>query len=241
MIGTLINAIAILICGGIALASRRQPSPKLQQAIKGLLGVATIFVGLRLTVTSMGGGWQHIGKQLLMIVLSLSIGRMIGQLLRLQKCSNRLGQFAKRKIEEASSGQRPRFADGFNTAALLFCLAPLAFLGSILDGLADKWQTLAIKAVMDGLTTLAFVSTFGWSAIVAVIPVVAFQGTLSLGAKYLSTQMLDAGLINSITAVGGLLVFCVGLVILEIKKIQLTDYLPSLIVAPALARIWPPW
>ncbi len=240
MIGTLINAAAILLCGGIALASHRQPSPKLQQAIKGLLGVATIFVGLRLTVTSMGGGWQHLGKQLLIIILSLTIGRLIGQLLRLQKTSNRLGQFAKRQIEEASAGQRPRFADGFNTAALLFCLAPLAFLGAIQDGLADKWQALAIKAVMDGLTTMAFVTTFGWSVIIAVIPVVAFQGTLSLGAKYLSNEMLNAGLIDSINATGGLLVFCVGLVILEIKKIELTDYLPSLLVAPVLVRIWPP-
>jgi len=241
MIGTLVNTAVILLCGAIALSTARQPSAKFQNAVKGLLGVATVFFGLRLTVTSMGGGWPHIAKQFLILLLSLILGRMLGQLLRLQKLSNRLGQYARRKMEEAAPGTKPKFTDGFITASLLFCLAPLAFLGAIQDGLTGKWHVLAIKAIMDGLTTIAFASTFGWSVIAAALPVLAFQGTISLAAKYIGSQWLNPGLIDAINATGGLLVFSVALVILELKKIPLTDYLPSLLIAPLIAWLWPPW
>ena len=241
MIGTLVNAGAIFLCGAIALATTRQPSTRLQTAIKGLLGVATVYVGLRLTVTSMGGGWPHIAKQFLIVVLSLILGRLLGQVLHLQKLSNRLGQYASHQMQETGSVKERTFTDGFMTASLLFCLAPLAFLGAIQDGLSGKWQVLAIKAVMDGMTMLAFVSIFGWSVIAAAVPVLAFQGTISLVAKYVASQWLTPGLIDSINATGGLLVFSVALVILEIKKLPLTDYLPSLLLAPVIAWLWPPW
>jgi len=239
LFGTLLNAAAILLCGAFALATQRRPSVRLQTAIKGVLGVLTIIIGLRLTVSNFNGGWTHIGKQLLIILLSLSLGRLLGRSLRLQKGSNRLGKYAKRKIEEAT--KHPRFTDGFITASLLFCVAPLAFLGAIQDGLSNNWQALAIKAVMDGLTTVAFISTFGWSVIAAVVPVVAFQGTITLAARYLAEHMLGLDLIGAINATSGLLVFCVGLVVLDLKKIELTDYLPSVVVAPFIAWLWPPW
>src|SRR3954468_18981564 len=140
MIGTVINTTAIILCGTIALSTDRQPSARVQNAIKGLLGVATVYIGLRLTVTSMGGGWPHIAKQFLILLLSLILGRLFGQLLHLQKLSNRLGQYARQKMEEAGPGKKPKFTDGFITASLLFCLAPLAFLGAIQDGLAGKWE-----------------------------------------------------------------------------------------------------
>jgi len=241
MIGTLINTAAILVCGAIALGTNRQPSARFQNAVKGLLGVATVYVGLRLTVTNMGGGWPHIGKQFLIILLSLILGRLLGQLLHLQKLSNSLGQYARRKMEEAAAGAKPKFTNAFITGSLLFCLAPLAFLGAIQDGLVGQWQVLAIKAVMDGLTTVAFVSTFGWSVIAAALPVLAFQGTITLAANYGAAQWLNPGLIAAINATGGLLVFSVALVILEVKKIPLADYLPSLLIAPLIAWLWPPW
>src|SRR5712671_5894000 len=120
MIGTVLDVAAIVICGAVTIVSKRQPSAALQNTVKGLLGVATVFVGLRLTVINMGGGLAHIGKQLLVILLSLGIGRLIGRLLHLQKYSNRLGQYAKQKFEEATASNRPRFNDGFLTASLLF-------------------------------------------------------------------------------------------------------------------------
>jgi len=238
MIGTYLNAAAIILFGIVALASG-QFSPRLQGALKGLLGVMTVFVGLRLTVTSLGGSLGQVFKQFVIIMASLVAGNLLGRLLHLQEASNRVGQYARNQIEQAAAaGSRPKFGNGFTTASLLFCLTPLAVLGALQDGLGNKWQTLAIKAVMDGLATMAFVSTFGASVLWSALPVLAFQGTLTLGGQYLGGILPNALLVDSINATGGFLVFAVSLVIFEFRKVRLADMLPSLIVAPLLTWLW---
>ena len=91
---------------------------------------------------------------------------------------------------------------------------------------------------MDGLATMAFVSTFGWGVILAVIPVVAYQGTITLVAVYADPFLRNSGLLPSISATGGLLVSCISLVILDLRKVPLADYMPSLVVAPLLTWWW---
>jgi len=104
------------------------------------------------------------------------------------------------------------------------------------DGLSGYYYPLAVKAVMDGLATLGFALLFRWGVLFAALPVLAFQGTLTLLCAQFLKPFLEAhSLVDSANAVGGLLVFSVALVILELKKIELADYLPSLIFAPLLA------
>jgi uncharacterized membrane protein YqgA involved in biofilm formation len=91
---------------------------------------------------------------------------------------------------------------------------------------------------MDGLATMAFVSTFGWGVMLSVIPVVAYQGTLTLGAKFAAPLLENHALLDSINGTGGMLLFCVALIILDLKKIELGDYLPSLLFAPLLTWLW---
>jgi hypothetical protein len=202
------------------------------------MGVATVFVGLRMTLMSLGPGFWQAGKELLIVVLALTLGRITGRLLHLQKLSNKLGQYAKDKISQSQTNDARDVGEGFVTCTLLFCVGPMAILGALQDGLEGKWQTLGIKALMDGFATMAFVTTFGWGAILAVIPVVAYQGTITLCARWLATFLRDHALIDAVTATGGLLVFCIALIILELKKIELADYLPSLVFAPLLAWLW---
>jgi uncharacterized membrane protein YqgA involved in biofilm formation len=114
----------------------------------------------------------------------------------------------------------------------------MATLGAVLDGLCGRWQVLGAKALVDGLATMAFVGTFGWSAICSVIPVVAYQGSLALGAKFLAPFVQEPALMMSINATGGLLVFCIAMIILELKKIEVADYLPSLAFAPLITWFW---
>src|SRR5262245_14067090 len=169
------------------------------------------------------------------------LGRLTGRLLRIQKGLNRLGKYARERFSKATPDQPHRWSEGFVTCTILFCVGPMAILGSIQDGLNGHWQTLGAKAVMDGLATMAFVGTFGWGAILAVVPVVAYQGTISLAAKSLAPFFQDpahAPLLAALNATGGLLVFCIALIILELKKIELADYLPSLAWAPFLAWLW---
>jgi uncharacterized protein len=236
MIGTALNVAGILV-GGVAGLMRRKPlSPVNESFFKVALGVFSVFYGLRLTWMSVNGTFLQILKQLLIAVLALMLGKLTGQLLRLQKMSNRVGRQARERIAATKPGDPHRLSDGFSTCAALFCAAPLAILGSVQDGLTGYYYPLAVKAVMDGLATLGFVLLFGWGAMLAALPVLVFQGTLTLVCAQFLKPFLEAhGLIDPVNATGGLLVFCVALVILELKKIELADYLPSLIFAPLIA------
>jgi len=240
MIGTIVNAAGILIGGILGLTLRRQFTAATQVGLKGALGVLVIFVGLKTTWTSLGGGLWPVTKQLIIVILALTLGRLTGRLLRLQKNLNSLGRYASDRFAKAGSEKTQRWSEGFITCTILFCVGPMAILGAVQDGLG-QWQTLGAKAIMDGLATMAFVGTFGWGAILAVVPVVAYQGTISLAAKTLEPFLRDpinAPLLNALNATGGLLVFCIALIILELKKIELADYLPSLAWAPFIAWLW---
>ncbi len=241
MTGTILNAIGILIGGILGLALRRQMSPANQVAMKGVLGILVIFVGLKTTWDSLGGGFWPVLHQLAIVILALTFGRITGRLLHLQKGLNKLGKYAKERFTRAATEKSNLWSEGFVTCTILFCVGPMAILGSIQDGLDGKWQTLGAKALMDGFATMAFVGTFGWGAIAAVVPVVAYQGTITLAAKTAAPFFHDpanAALLNSINATGGLLVFCIALIILELKKIELADYLPSLAWAPFITWLW---
>ncbi len=238
MLGTILNAVGILIGGVVGLMISRQPSPATQLALKVSMGFVAVFVGLRLTWLSLNGSFLQILKQVVIVLLALILGRLTGRLLHLQKTSNRLGQYARTRVAQTKPDDPHRFSDGFNTCALLFCAGPLAVIGTVPDGLSGNWQPLAIKAVMDGLATMGFVSIFGWGSMLSALPVFAFQGTLTLCVQSLGPFLRDHALLDSVNATSGLLVFCVSLVILELKRIELADYLPSLAFAPLITWLW---
>ena len=235
MIGTALNVAGILI-GGVAGLVRLKPlSPANESFFKVGLGVFAVFYGLRLTWISLNGSMPQVLKQLVIAVLALMLGRMTGRLLRLQRMSNRLGRDARERIAAAKPADPRRLSEGFKTCAALFCAAPLAILGSVQDGLSGYYYPLAVKAVMDGLATMGFIAFFGWGVMLAALPVLVFQGTITLICAQFLRPFLEAhGLIDSVNAAGGLLVFCVALVVLQLKRIELADYLPSLAFAPLL-------
>ena len=128
-------------------------------------------------------------------------------------------------------------------ATALFCAAPLAILGSVAEGLNPNGfsKVFCVKAVMDGMATMAFSRTFGWGVMVSAIPVLAWQGAIIRGAALLepALRLHAEPLIDSINATDGLLIFCVALIILQIKKVAVAEYLPSLALAPLLTRwLW---
>jgi len=237
--GTALNVAGILIGGLIGLTRRKPLPPETESFLKVGLGAFTVFYGLRLTWLSLSGSLGHVLKQLLIAVLAMMLGKLTGRLLRIQKASNRLGQAARERIAAASSPGPRRFSDGFKTCAALFCAAPLAVLGAVQDGLSGYFYPLGVKAVMDGLATMGFVGLFRWGVMLAALPVLAFQGTITLAcAQWLKPLLVAHELVDSVNAAGGLLVFCVALVILGLKKIELADYLPSLAFAPLLTWVW---
>src|SRR5664279_6360113 len=239
MIGAALNVAGILVGGIAGLAWRKRLTAANESYIKVALGAFTVFYGLRLTWLSLNGSLPQILKQLLIAVLALMLGKMTGRLLHLQKMSNHLGQVAREQITAVKPADARQWSEGFKTCAVLFCAAPLAILGSVQDGLSGYFYPLAVKAVIDGLATMGFVRLFGWGAILAALPVLTFQGTTTLVCGQFLKPVLEArGLVDPINAAGGLMVFCVALIILELKKVELADYLPSLAFAPLLAWVF---
>lgn len=238
MTGTILNGAAILIGGVAGLTVSKQLSLPRQKALKVFLGAFTVYAGLSMTWSALNGPFFQICKQFIIVLLALMLGKLTGQLLRLQRALNHLGKYAKQRFSQTTPNSPHRMSEGFITCTLLFCVGPMAILGSVQDGLTGNFKTLAIKSVMDGLATMAFVTTFGWGVILSVVPVVAYQGTITLAARSLSPFLQNQALLDSVNATGGFLVFCIALIILELKKIELADYLPSLVLAPLLTWVW---
>jgi uncharacterized membrane protein YqgA involved in biofilm formation len=240
VIGTFLNVGGIVL-GALAGLARRKPLPPATEAFfKVTLGAFTVFYGLRLTWLSLSGSLLQMLKQLLIAVLAMIIGRLAGHALGLQKISNRLGRAAREQMAAARPDDPWRASHGFKTCAVLFCAAPLGILGAVQDGLSGYFYPLAVKAVMDGLATMVFISLFGWGVMLSALPVLAIQGTITLAcARWIGPFLGAHGLsVDSVNGASGLLVFSVALVILDLKKIQMADYLPSLIIAPLISWVW---
>lgn len=241
MFGTILNVGGILVGGAVGLVRRKPLPTPAESYLQLVLAVFTVFSGLRLTWLSLGGTPFEIFKEILILVFALMLGKLTGRLLGLQQLSNRLGRQARERLVAARPDDPERASEGFKACAALFCAAPLGILGAVQDGLtlSQYFYPLAIKAVIDGVASIGFVSLFGWGVLMAALPVLAFQGTISLVClRYLEPLLSAHNLLESVNAVGGLLVFCVALVMLGLKRVQLADYLPSLLFAPLLTSLW---
>jgi len=241
MIGTFVNIAAILAGAVVGLRRRGDLSPARQDLIKKILGIFTVWIGLSQTWAGLHGGFWSALRQVLFVILAMALGRLAGRFLGLQHAFNRLGQYAKRQFARAVPGARSSLSEGFVTCAVLFCATPLAVLGSLHEGLWGAYKTLLIKSCMDGLATIAFARAFGAGVMLSAVPVLACQGTITLVAQALEPFLREQALLDSVGAAAGMLIFAVALVILEIRKVALADYLPSLVFAPLLAWLWALW
>jgi uncharacterized protein len=240
MIGAVINSAGIVAGGICALAVKKSLPARYQLVLKIGLGASTVWFGLKLTWRSLNGTVGQMSKELCLVLLAMVLGKLAGRALRLQEFSNSIGQYAARSL--AAPDPQKRFSDGFLVATALFCAGPLAILASVQEGLDTFSPVFLVKAGTDGLATMAFCATFGWGALVSAIPVLAFQALLIRCVEALDAMLRHqppSFLIDSITATNGLLIFCVALIILEIKKVRVAEYLPSLVLAPLLTRwLW---
>lgn len=236
MIGSIFNAAAILAGGVFGLARKKGLSRGQEAWFKILIGSSMVFYGLKLTWISLEGSVGRCLWQLAIVVLSMMLGKATGQLIRLQKASNQIGEFARQQFAALQPGQKPSFSVGLNTSAALFCAAPLGILGSVADGLGDYPAPLVLKGLMEGIAVIGFVQIFGWGAAVSALPVLALQGTITLlTSAFLLPWLEPLHLVQPLNATIGFLIFAVSLVVLELKRIELADYLPSLLYAPLLA------
>ena len=236
VIGAFLNALGILLGALAGLTGHGELSARTQLRLKSALGAFTAFCGLQLVWLTVGGGFFHALKQLFLAGLAVVLGNLLGKILGLQKFSNRLGRHAAALVAagQSSTGKK---ADGFIAGTILFCAAPLGILGAVTDGLGGYFFPLALKAVMDGLATVGFVKMFRWPTALAAVPVFFFLNDLALAVHAFALPWLDAHhLVHAVNAAAGLVIGATALVVLEVRRVELANYLPALAVAPLLAR-----
>lgn len=229
MTGTLINVATVVVGGllGVALGSRLPE--RLRQTVIAGLGLFTLAFGLQMFLST---------KNALAVLGSLLIGALLGEWWRVEDGLKNLGRWLEmRLMPSGSSGGENRFVRGFLTASLVFCVGPMAILGSIQDGLTGNYQTLAVKSMLDGFGALAFASTLGVGVIFSALVVLVYQGAITLLAFQLQAVVSDAMMVE-MTATGGVILLAIAISsLLEIRPIRSGNFLPALVVAPLMVLL----
>jgi uncharacterized membrane protein YqgA involved in biofilm formation len=236
--GTIINTIAVLLGGALGTALGARLPERIRETVMHGLGLVVLAIGVHLTFET---------TEILIVLGSVLLGGVLGELLRIENRINELGRWIERKTAKDDSANAPqpeaaprprttRFSGAFLTASLVFCVGPMAILGSFQDGLEGDFGILAIKSALDFFAAMAFASTMGPGVIAAAASVAAYQGALTLGAGWASSALTDP-MIAEMTATGGVLMLAIGLGLLELKRIRTGNLLPALGIAPIIVAV----
>ena len=216
MIGTFVNVIAVLVGSSLGLLLNKSLPERFIKIFFQVMGVFTIFLGISMALKS-----THV----LHMVMALIAGSLIGEALNLQSGMERFGDWLKKKIKFKSD----KFTDGLLTAFLLYCVGSMTIIGAFEEGMGGSPKLLLIKSLMDGVSSIALASGLGIGVMFSVVPLIIFQGGLTLLAMFFGDFFPEI-MITELTAVGGILLMGLGIDILEIKKIKVMNMLPALVM-----------
>jgi uncharacterized membrane protein YqgA involved in biofilm formation len=231
--GTLLNAVAVLVGTSVGLLVGSRMPERMQQSLTAGLGLFTLAIGLSMALRIFGDPIVQPGDDLA-VLAALLIGVVVGELARLSDGLDALGAWFQRRL---SRGERPsRIAQAFVTASLVFCVGPLTILGSIDNGLTGDITLLAVKSLLDGVASIAFAAALGAGVYLSVATILVVQGGIAAGA-FLLREVMDPITVLAVSAVGGLILLGVGLLLLDIKRLRVASFLPGLLIAPFLVRL----
>jgi uncharacterized membrane protein YqgA involved in biofilm formation len=245
MTGTLVN-VAAVVAGGVvgALLGGRVPD-RVRTTLTDVLGVFVVVLGIGDALTTFGDELATaLDRAAVLVVLgSLLVGGVVGELLAIEDRLERLGSWLRERTTRRggaadSSGARARFIEGFVVTSLVITVGPLAVLGALQDGLTGDWTLLAVKSLLDGPVALAFASVFGVGVAFAALPMLAWQGGLTLLAAGAGAAVTEP-MVAALTAVGGVMVVGIGLRLLELRAVRVANLLPALVIAPLVVALWP--
>ena len=225
-IGTFVNMATVTVGSLLGLWLQQLFSDNIQDIIFQAIGLGTLVIGVQMALKVPPG-------YLLIFIFSLILGGVIGEMIKLDVLLNSLGEATKQVFQVEDSG----FTEGLITAFLLFCIGSMTIVGAIEEGLQGKRELLYIKSTLDGISSIAFASTYGIGVLFSIIPMLILQGGITLLAGQMQ-RLFTPTLIANISAVGGALIIAIGIRILGLGTINIENLLPALLVVLILAAVY---
>lgn len=230
MTGTLLNASAIILGGALGMLLGGRLSERLKGTVIAGLGLFNLAYGLLNFTRS---------NNELVVLGSILIGGLLGEWWQIEEGMKRLGGWLERRFRRSNlQDGKSDFLRGFLSASLLFCVGPIAILGSIQDGLSGDFSILAVKSVLDGITSVAFASSLGIGVLFSAPVLLVYQGAITLLAVQVQ-HLVTPDMMTEMTAAGGLILIGIAISsLLEIKPIRVGNFLPALAAAPLLTAVF---
>ncbi len=237
-LGTLINAAGIIIGGVAGLLFGKLIKPRMQETMTFACGICVIFLGIAGAMEKMltaheNGALSSGGT--MMVIASIVLGALVGELINIEAGLERFGGWLRKITRSEGDGG---FVDGFVNASLTVCIGAMAVVGAIQDGIYGDYSTLTAKAVLDLIIVMIMTSAKGKGCIFSAIPVVIFQGVITVLSRLIEPIMTEPALAN-LSLVGSILIFCVGVNLVWGKKVRVANFLPGIVFAVACAYL--PW
>ncbi|MDR1900596.1 MAG: DUF554 domain-containing protein [Treponema sp.] len=219
MLGPLVNAVVVLICSFVGCFLIRGIPGRFEEIVKKAIGLSVVYVGIRGTMDN---------ERVLLLIMSMVIGAVIGELVNIDGLMNRFGLWAEKRLGMGGQGNRS-FSKGFVSASILFCTGSMAIVGSLQSGLQGNHETLFAKSVLDGTMSLVFGASMGIGVAFAAVPVLLYQGGIVLASMAVK-DILTPPVIREMSAVGSLLIAAVGFNFLGEKEIRVANLIPAMFI-----------
>ncbi len=221
LFGTIVNALLILLGSLIGLFFTKIPERYKETVMHGI-GLAVVLIGLQMAFST---------NNMVLVLVSLMFGAIVGEFLRIEDFLNDLGNWLGSKF--TNTDDSTSVSQGFITATMIFCIGAMAIIGSLDSGIRGDHEVLITKGIIDGFTALVLTTTLGFGVMLSVVPLVLYQGLITLFATQIENWIPESilnGLILEITAVGGLLIVAIGMNLLKIKTIRIANLMPALLL-----------
>jgi uncharacterized membrane protein YqgA involved in biofilm formation len=221
--GTIVNAIAILLGSMAGMVLRKGIPDRFQRTVMQGLGLAVGIIGLEMALKT---------QNILIVIISLIVGAICGEALDIDRWLEKTGAWLTKRL----GSQYGNAGQGFVTASLVFCIGAMAVVGSIQDGLIGDASILYAKSMLDGVASVVFASTMGIGVMLSSIPVFIYQGAITLLAAAFGGVLSEA-VVREMSAVGGVLIVGISLLMLDIKKIKVANLLPAIPAAAVITYV----
>lgn len=216
MLGTLVNCAAIIGGSLVGFIFKGGIPERINETIMKGLALCILIIGITGAVKS---------ENTFLVICSVVIGSLIGELIDIDKWLKRLGDGIERKLQ----GKGGRVSEGFVTASLIYCVGAMAIVGSLNSGLKGDHEVLFTKAMLDGISSIMFTSTLGIGVALSAVSVFIYQGIITVAASFLQT-ILTQPVVTEMSAVGSLLIMGLGFNMMGVTKIKVANMLPAIFI-----------